>query len=306
LLMPGLLSLAEEQGLQQEQLEVLLETVKQQWLDWGKLLKVPTHPMPSLSDLLAELQHVQNKNKTAVPTTKLHILVVDDDPVALLMLAKQLEDVGHQVTAAADGKIGLQLALETKPHMVITDGMMPEMDGIALCKALRETRVGQLMYIILLTARNDEDWLVRAFEAGADDFVTKPFSPKALQARLRAGTRQIRLQLAVKRESTKNRKHLAQLAVSTRRLQDERHRAQRYLDTAEVTLLALDRTGNITLINRKGSQVIGYYEDELLGENWFGMFSEKSGRQELLNDFLEVMARKTQAYGILRKHSENA
>jgi PAS domain S-box-containing protein len=289
LLMPELISLCEAHGLPQEELEQLFEVLKQQWQEWGRLLEVPTHPVPVLSDLLEDLQRDQQKNKKTLPVTRMRILLVDDDPVVLHMLTKQLEDAGHQVFTAENGKAALQLALEAKPNIVITDWMMPEMDGIALCKALRETRLGQLLYIIMLTQREDEDWIVQAFEAGADDYVTKPFNPKVLQARLRAGVRQIRLQAAVKREHTKNRKYLAQLSVSARRLQEERNRAQRYLDTAEVVLLALDRSANITLINRKGCQVVGYSEDELLGENWFDRFTEESGREELRRDFLEVM-----------------
>ena len=290
LLMPGLLSLGEEQGLQQDELEVFFETVKQQWREWGSLLEVPTYPVPPLSDLLADLENVKTKNKKALPMTGLRILAIDDDPVALLMLSKQLEDAGHQVITAEDGKAGLQIALESQPNMVITDWMMPEMDGIDFCRALRETRAGQLMYIIMLTQRDDEDWLVQAFEAGVDDFLTKPFSPKVLQARLRAGVRQIRLQLAVKRESTKNRKHLAQLAVSARRIQEERDRARCYLDTAEVILLAQDRDGKITLINRKGCQIVGYSEDELVGEDGFEKFSGENEREELKHKFQKVMA----------------
>jgi two-component system cell cycle response regulator len=97
--------------------------------------------------------------------------------------------------------------------------MMPEMDGIAFCRALRETKVGRGIYILILTGQEDEEKLVQAFEAGVDDFVVKPFRPKTLLARLRAGQRVIQLQQEVESDREEIRRFAAELAMTNRRLQ---------------------------------------------------------------------------------------
>ena len=83
--------------------------------------------------------------------------------------------------------------LECTPQLVISDWIMPNMDGIAFCESLRTTRDGRGLYFIILTALADEDRLVEAFEAGVDDYLVKPYSVKVLMARLRAGQRLIQL-----------------------------------------------------------------------------------------------------------------
>ncbi len=109
------------------------------------------------------------------------------DPLILRRLAHDLDKTGQQVLTATNGRAGLQLALVAKPQLVITDWMMPEMDGLALCRALRAARFGQLLYIIVLTMQEDEEHLVAAFDAGADDYLVKPYSRRVLEAVFVAG-----------------------------------------------------------------------------------------------------------------------
>jgi PleD family two-component response regulator len=97
---------------------------------------------------------------------------------------------------------------------------MPEMDGIALCKSLRATKPGQRIYLIILTALEDEDHLIEAFEAGVDDYIVKPLNERVIKARLRAGQRVIRLQEEIEREREEIRRYAAELAVTNRRLQE--------------------------------------------------------------------------------------
>jgi two-component system, OmpR family, alkaline phosphatase synthesis response regulator PhoP len=111
------------------------------------------------------------------------ILVVDDEPKILKLTRDYLEKDGFRVISAADGAMALQMARREKPNLVVLDLMLPGMDGWEVCRALRrETDLP----IIMLTARAEESDQVVGLELGADDYITKPFSPRTLVARVRA------------------------------------------------------------------------------------------------------------------------
>jgi diguanylate cyclase (GGDEF)-like protein len=150
----------------------------------------------------------------------LSILVMDDDALSVRLLSAMLSKAGHAVRAAANGKEGMDIILETNPDLIITDWMMPEMDGPAFLKVLRSSKTGRSKYVIVLTSKDDEETLVEAFEAGADDYILKPVSPRALEARVRAGQRVFRLQQAVEREMEEARSYVAELAVANRRWEE--------------------------------------------------------------------------------------
>jgi len=116
------------------------------------------------------------------------ILVVADDPGIVKVVRAYLEKAGFQVLVAYDGKKALHIARHDKPHLVILDLMLPEMDGWDVCRALRrESDVP----IIMLTARVEDTDKLIGLELGADDYVTKPFSPQELVARVRAVLRRV-------------------------------------------------------------------------------------------------------------------
>ena len=218
-LVPQLIALSEGLELSQADIHELIDEVVEQWSEWSKLLEVPNRPVPPFATLLEKVRDAEQR-KNEPEKNGLRILVVDDDPSTVRLLARQLGEQGHYVVTASDGREGLRLALDTKPQIVVTDWMMPQMDGIGLCKALREARLGQLLYIIMLTVQENENNLVTAFEAGADDYIVKPFSRKVLEARIRGGERLIRLQDEVAEEQDENRRHIAELALMNRRLQE--------------------------------------------------------------------------------------
>ncbi len=111
------------------------------------------------------------------------VLVVDDDPGIVKLVRAYLEQAGYQVLVAHDGKAALHVARHDKPDLVVLDLMLPEMDGWDVCRALRkESEVP----IIMLTARVEESDKLIGLELGADDYVTKPFSPRELVARVRS------------------------------------------------------------------------------------------------------------------------
>ena len=111
------------------------------------------------------------------------ILVVDDDPTMLKMVEGHLQSSGYVVKSATDGSMGLRLAADWSPELILMDVMMPVMDGFTTTKRIREFSATP---IIILTAKGDEHDLVRGLDAGADDYVVKPFSSQELLARVRA------------------------------------------------------------------------------------------------------------------------
>ena len=117
------------------------------------------------------------------------ILVVEDDPRTSASVALYLRHAGYDVSAAADGAAALEEAARTPPDLVVLDVMLPKVDGIAVC---RELRARGDVPIILLTAKSTEEDTLRGLDAGADDYVTKPFSPRELVARIATVLRRAR------------------------------------------------------------------------------------------------------------------
>ena len=112
------------------------------------------------------------------------VLVVDDEPSIVTLLRFNLEKAGYIVITADDGKTGLKMAMEESPDLIVLDLMLPGMDGMDVCKTLRQEKIKTP--ILMLTARDDEFDKVLGLELGADDYLTKPFSPREVIARVKA------------------------------------------------------------------------------------------------------------------------
>jgi len=122
------------------------------------------------------------------------ILAVDDDDLALLLLESALTDAGHEMVRARSGQEALALLHRSRIRMVITDWVMPGMDGLELCRQIRRGMFPGYIYTILLTSRDRTQDIVEGLSAGADDFISKPFEPAELLVRLRAGERVLALE----------------------------------------------------------------------------------------------------------------
>jgi DNA-binding response OmpR family regulator len=114
------------------------------------------------------------------------VLAADDDEDILGLVAFRLERAGYTVIVARDGEEALELAVKEQPDLAVLDVMMPKLDGFELTRRLRAEETTSRMPIILLTARSQDADVQRGFEAGADDYVRKPFSPDELRARVQA------------------------------------------------------------------------------------------------------------------------
>lgn len=117
------------------------------------------------------------------------ILIIDDDPAIQLLLKRTLKSQGYDVTVASDGEVGLANAQQLRPAMIICDWVMPRMNGLEVCRAIRNTADLSTTFFILLTSLGSVEDRVKGLDAGADDFLCKPIEMNELKARVRAGLR---------------------------------------------------------------------------------------------------------------------
>lgn len=125
----------------------------------------------------------------------MRVLIAEDDAVSRRVLAATLDKSGYEVVAAADGaEAWAALQREDAPHLAVLDWMMPGMDGVEVCRRVRALSAAAPPYLILLTARSDKEDVVTGLDAGASDYLTKPFDRSELRARVQVGARVVELQ----------------------------------------------------------------------------------------------------------------
>ena len=124
------------------------------------------------------------------------ILCVDDEPDILEILKYNLSNEGYNISTAADGKSAIEMAYNISPHLIIMDVMMPNMDGIEACEKLRSDDKFNDTIIMFLTARGEDYSHVAAYDAGADDYVTKPVKPKVLVSKVKGLLRRLKKVIA--------------------------------------------------------------------------------------------------------------
>jgi DNA-binding response OmpR family regulator len=145
------------------------------------------------------------------------ILIVEDDHDLLQVLRTMLEWLGHEVVTAADGEEGWAAYGKADFPVVITDRLMPRMDGLELCSRIRAERRDSYTYVMLVTVLGGKDSFLEGMEAGADDFIAKPVDREELRARLRVAERLLSLQRHVARLE-----RLLPICVYCKKIRDER------------------------------------------------------------------------------------
>jgi two-component system cell cycle response regulator len=181
------------------------------------------------------------------------ILVAEDNPVSRKLLKKTLVRAGHEVTSAQNGRKALELFNERFFPIVLTDWIMPEMEGLKLCRAIRKNASTGYVFIILLTAKNSKDDIITGLEAGADDYPTKPFHRAELIARLNTGKRILELERSLKRANegirilsiTDSLTESYNSGYMTERLPQEIKRSRRYRHSPSLVLCDIDHFKNV-------------------------------------------------------------
>lgn len=176
------------------------------------------------------------------------ILVVDDDVVSRTLVERHLVKAGFSVATAANGREGLKHFEDQFYPIVLTDWMMPEIDGPQLCRMIREKQTEHYVFIILITARGSKTDIVSGLEAGADDYLTKPIHPAELVARIHTGIRILKLEQSLKQANAEIR-HLSIVDPLTQcynrgylneRFPQELQRANRYHHPLSVVIADID------------------------------------------------------------------
>ena len=195
------------------------------------------------------------------------ILVAEDDFVIRKLLEKVLTQAGHEVTLVENGRKALELFNKHYFPIVLTDWMMPEMDGLELCRAIRNSDVSGYVFIVLLTAKDSKDDIVAGLKAGADDYLIKPFNRAELVARLNTGLRILELE---------------------RSLKTAKKYTENIISSMGDSLVVINPDMRINLVNRATCEMLGYSENELMGKSIDEVFPEGiSFRDMLLKDLLQ-------------------
>jgi diguanylate cyclase (GGDEF)-like protein len=212
-------------GVEGGQLIEIGDVCIRDWLDWLEMLGMKMVRIPSFTELLQQSDatadgiDVPSWVETGCDHYKMRVLVVENDRAMLELLGAMLKAAGHEVLMAHDGVEALQIVEQQNPQLVISGWDLPKMDGVALCRKLREDVSRRDMYVFVLATRETPDSLVEAFEAGVDDYLVKPFSQRVFFARLRAAQRVVRLQDELAYDREQLMRFSRDLAVSNERLQ---------------------------------------------------------------------------------------
>lgn len=216
-------------GLDREPFREHCNAAVRAWADWGRQLAIPVGGQLDFHRLEIEVQRARLRGPRPAPARplpqpqsaepgRLRVLAVDDDPVSLKVLERHLTDQGLDVRTARDGLAAEGIVLEWRPEIIVADWHMPGLDGLELCRRVRSREDGNHVHFLLLTGSEGEDSLVQAFEAQISDYVTKPFSPRVLMARLMAGVRQVRTRRELKKARDDMRKSNNLLQIAQRQL----------------------------------------------------------------------------------------
>jgi len=204
------------------------------------------------------------------------ILVVDDDIVTRSVIEKYLHKAGFEVTCAGNGREALSLLKQNPFRIVVTDWMMPEIDGPQLCQLIRKQKIDHYIFIILVTSRDSKNDIVSGLEAGADDYLTKPIHPAELIARINTGIRILELEQSLK-EANKEIRLLSITDALTgtfnrsylnERFDQELHRAQRYGNDLSILIADIDffKKVNDTHGHQNGDEVLKQFAKCLSGQ----------------------------------------
>jgi two-component system, OmpR family, alkaline phosphatase synthesis response regulator PhoP len=178
------------------------------------------------------------------------VLIVEDDPDTVDVVRLYLRRDGHKVLTARDGKEGLRLAQESRPDLLVLDLMLPGLDGMEICRSLREE--GSDVPVIMLTARVEEEDRLTGLDLGADDYITKPFSARELAARVRA----------VLRRTPPERLHMGPATLSFEDIKIDLSKRAVYVKGSQIHLTPIEFQLLVLFVRHPGRT---FTRDEIIG-----------------------------------------
>jgi two-component system, cell cycle response regulator len=228
-------------GFDEEVMTAMCDDIAREWMEWGALLNVQADHLPPFESLIHADENASEDEPVvaAAPSTtqvgdivipthaqlpepppRLRVLLAEADDEVRTAARRVLLDSGYDVAEARDGYTATELALDFQPDMMLMAWQLQDASGQELVRTLRKTRIGRAIYVLALSERRDEDFMIEAYEAGVDAVVAKPINPRLLQARLKAACRLTSLHQEIEHDREEIRHFAAELAVSNRRLQE--------------------------------------------------------------------------------------
>jgi PAS domain S-box-containing protein len=183
------------------------------------------------------------------------ILIAEDEIISRKLLLKMLENLDHKILVAEDGLQAWELFQKNDVKMVITDWIMPQMDGLDLCKKIRSAGKKNYTYVIVLTAKDKQEDLIKVFNFGADDYISKPIDHEELKARLKTGERVIQLE--------EEHKKINDILI------ESRNKLRIVFDSMREKIIALDEKLNIVSVNKTCLEALGSGFDSVIDKKFF-------------------------------------
>jgi two-component system alkaline phosphatase synthesis response regulator PhoP len=215
--------------------------------------------------------------------SKQKILLVDDEPDILEIIGFNLEREGYEVFTAPNGRKALEIARKQKPDLVLLDVMMPEMDGMDTCRELREDPNLKDTLIAFLTARNEDYSQIAGFDAGADDYISKPIKPRVLVSRVKALLRRQSVS-----ETATAKPNLAGIVIDKERYVVFKDGVELSLPKKEFELLALLASQPGRVFTRESILSNVWGNDVIVGDRTIDVHIRKL-REKLGDDFFKTI-----------------
>ena len=227
----------------------------------------------------------------------MEILIAEDDDMILNLLVDFLDTLGHTVMTAQDGQEAWHIYQTKSIQMVITDWMMPRMDGLELCRNIRAASKDHYTYIIVITGKEQKKDLLETLKCGADDYIKKPFDPDELLARIKAGERIMKLEEA--------HKNLQQVLI------ESRNKLRIVLDSLPEEIVSIDAdfrivSVNISFVKRRGLDMRATVGTPCFQEKYWNMANVRiqalmAHARGVFNSGLPILIRETTDEGVQGK-----
>ncbi len=201
------------------------------------------------------------------------ILIAEDEFISRSFLENMLENLGHETISAEDGSKAWDMFQQENVRMVITDWIMPEMNGIELCRKIREADSPHYVYIIFVTAKDQKEDSIKGLEAGADDYVVKPLDPQELAARIRAGQRIIQLEGEYEKTNKRLEESVTRANQMATRAEMAHAELYKIFNTSADGMWVLDKDFNVLRINHRFLMLLGISEESVIGKKCYDTFS---------------------------------
>jgi len=216
------------------------------------------------------------------------ILLVDDDPDILEFLSYNLTKENYEVTTAYNGAEAIVMVSEFKPDLILMDVMMPEMDGIEACEEIRKTPANQNIIIAFLSARGEDFSQIAGYEAGGDDYITKPVKPKVLMSKVKSLLRRKNAAVTEHQKSTDRPQKAGNIIIDHERYIVIKNKNEIFLPKKEFELLSVLASNPDKVFHRDEIYSLVWGDSTIVGDRTIDVHIRKI-RQKLGNDVIKTV-----------------